>query len=277
MIRKNAKVILFFYVIATIILLVNNVNTAMAEKQADIKTIKIDAQTIAIKIQKIQEKIANVKTDLKDADSKAQILELEIKLSKLESRLTKLEYKLTEKIDQISHLTSSSAETPIEGMHVASGSHTSSSGGNSSTCHGLINEDNDCDSDMDVSGNTVSLIQPIDDYTTGPCPNGSSTAICANFVYAAYDIPGWYQKGNDFYFYNSGFTNTCTYSGECSTWGIIARLPSGDSVDINMTDAPTGIPMKTNWFMDYQGLLWGSTQPHTHVQILTDGYDQASQ
>lgn len=126
---------------------------------------------------------------------------------------------------------------------------------------------------MDIDGNTVSLIQPIDDYTTGSCPSGSPTIICADFVYAAYDIPGWYQEVNDFYFYESGFTNTCTLSGACSTWAVIVRLPSGDSADIDMTDAPTGIPMKTNWFMYYQGLFWGATESHVHVQNLADGYD----
>ena len=98
---------------------------------------------------------------------------------------------------------------------------------------------------------------------------------CAGFVYAAYDIPGWYFHGNDLYFYNSGFTNTCTLSNECSTMGVIARLPGGDSADINMADAPTGIPMKTTWAMSYQGVFWNGIQAHIHVQTLPDGYDPA--
>ncbi len=31
--------------------------------------------------------------------------------------------------------------------------------------------------------------------------------------------------------------------------------------------------LKTNWFMYYEGLLWGAAQSHIHVQNLVDGYD----
>ena len=125
---------------------------------------------------------------------------------------------------------------------------------------------------MIFDGRTVSLIQPLDDYTTHACTG--TAGICVDFVYGAFDIPRWYQEGLDFYYYSSGYTNTCTVSSSaCSTWGVLSLLPDGSTAEISMTNAPTGMSIETTWYLNYVGLFWGQTDTYTHMQVLEDGYD----
>ena len=267
--QKSTKTILFASLIAAMILPFSMMDYAEAEKATSADTIKADAQKIAKKYLKIQDKIENVKENIEKSTDREQKAKLETKLEKLNTKLDKLEKQLDEKVIELSYHTSNSvSKDSSPSAQFAARDYTSSN------CNGLINENNDCTSTMTVHGDSVTLIQPIDDYTTGTCPSGSPTTICADFTYAAYDIPGWYQKGNDFYFYSSGYTNTCPQSGgSCSTWAVVVRLPNGDSADISMTDAPTGIPLKTTWYMTYSGLLWNQLDYNRHVQQLNDGYD----
>lgn len=265
--RKNHLVCIM---LATMILPFSSMQFATAEETTTVDTTKAEAQKIAKKILQAQKNIAGVEKKIEASIDETQTAKLEAKLDELNAELDRLEQKLTEKIKEISHVVSSSAS---EDHSSVAAKNLNSNAYSSSPCYGLINEKNDCETDMIFNGHTVTFIQPIDNYTTETCPTGSPTAICANFVYEAYDIPAWYQEGNDFYFYSSGYTNTCTHSGICSTWAVVVRLPDGSSGDITMTNAPTGMPMKTTWYLYYQGLFWGQTDSNVHIQNLADGYD----
>ena len=171
MTTKNAKTILFASLIAVMILPFGGIESAEAKSTQD--ALKSEIKAIVTKILNMQDRIATVEAELEDATGDEQI-ELEAKLTRMEAKLDTLEQKLTAKVNSLSQLTSSTAQVP---ENLTPDSSTTRSAFERSTCNGLINDDNDCTSDMDVREATVSLIQPIDDYTTGPCPSGSPTTL----------------------------------------------------------------------------------------------------
>lgn len=239
----KAKTKLFVTLIGMMVLTFGGINLAMAENTPDVETINADAQVIAIKIQKVQQKITDVKEELEGINDGARI-------SKLEAG--------PHKLDKVSYAVSSSVVVPPEEVSSSS-----------SSCHELIN---DCTLDMHTDD--IPRIRSGDDYLMGSCPSGSSALLCTDFMYGAFDIPGWYQDRSGFYFDGSGFTNTCTLNSQCSTWGVIAILPVDDSTDIQMTYMPRGIAMKTIWSMEYGGLFLVQSKSHMHIQ--TFGYESIS-
>ena len=271
---QNPKTVLFVSLIAAMILPFSGMSHAVAQQINNAEVVE-EARQIANSILAHQAKLAEVEKNIENTDNPNKLENLEAQKARLINKITSLEDSLDEKF---SVLTAQDVnKVDLKTVEASATTRSQGAGGASdyvqtSHCYGLINEDNECDSDMTFNGNTVSLIQPIDDYITRSCTGTSG--ICADFTYTAFDIPGWYQEGLDFYYYSSGYTNTCKVSSPtCSTWGVLTLLPDGTTAEISMVNAPTGTPMQTMWYLNYVGILWGQVDQNTHKQVLDDGYD----